>query len=81
MYLKIKSSKVPRGEHGGREKREGGGGALGWPIRKGSEGWAWAGAEGVVAIITRRPCDSQPLPWLARSFVSVSHSFHILTWG
>lgn len=39
------------------------------------------GAEGVAAIITRRPCESQLLPWLARSFVSVSHSFHILKWG
>lgn len=38
------------------------------------------GAEGVAEIITKRPCESQLLPWLVRSFVSVSHSFHILKW-
>lgn len=39
------------------------------------------GAEGVATIITRTPCESQLLSWLARSFVSVSHSFQILKWG
>lgn len=51
--------------------------ALGWPVRKGTEGWAWAGGGGGSAGYYQEAGANSSFPWLARNSVSVKHSFHI----